>query len=206
PKITKQELADFYRGIADFILPGLINRPVMLLRCPDGAAGECFFQKHITHTFPAAVHEVNDPADQQRWIYVDGLDGLLGLVQMSALEYHVWGSTVADLEHADRIVFDLDPAPGVPWKRVIEAARALRERLSELKLESFVRTSGGKGLHVVLPVAPAADWDSVRAFSRSLAEGLAREAPERYLAVATKTERKGRIFIDYLRNARGATA
>jgi bifunctional non-homologous end joining protein LigD len=206
PKITKQELADFYRGIADFILPGLINRPVMLLRCPDGASGECFFQKHITHTFPASVHEVNDKADKQRWIYIDGLDGLLGLVQMSALEYHVWGSTVADLEHADRIVFDLDPAPGVPWKRVIEAARALRERLSELKLESFVRTSGGKGLHVVLPVAPAADWDSVRAFSRSLAEGLARETPERYLAVATKAERKGRIFIDYLRNARGSTA
>ncbi|HEX4387688.1 MAG TPA: DNA ligase D, partial [Steroidobacteraceae bacterium] len=206
PKITKQDLADFYREIADFILPGLIERPVMLLRCPDGAAGECFFQKHITHTFPSAVHEVNDPAERQRWIYIDGLEGLLGLVQMNALEYHVWGSTVADIEHADRLVIDLDPAPGVPWKRVIEAARALKERLSGLKLDSFVRTSGGKGLHVVIPVAPAADWESARAFTRSLAEDLAREEPDRYLAVNTKAERTGRIFIDYLRNARGATA
>src|SRR5262249_39588689 len=153
------------------------DRPVMLLRCPDGASGECFFQKHITHTFPAAVHEVNDKADKQRWIYVDSLEGLLGLVQMNSLEYHVWGSTVGDLEHADRIVFDLAPAPGVAWKRVIEAARTLHERLSQLKLESFVRTSGGKGLHVVVPIAPAADWESVRAFSRTLAEAMARDAP-----------------------------
>jgi len=206
PKITKADLAAFYGEIADFILPGLVGRPVMLLRCPDGAAGECFFQKHVTPGFPPAVHEVNDAASRQRWITIDGLEGLLGLVQMSALEYHVWGCTVSDLEHADRLVFDFDPAPGVTWKRVLEAARDLRAHLSQRGLESFVRTSGGKGLHVVIPLRPAADWESARAFTHSVAEDLVRAAPERYLSVATKAERRGKIFIDYLRNARGSTA
>ncbi len=177
-----------------------------LLRCPDGVRGACFFQRHLSRGFPEAVREVKDPEDGQRWICIDGLEGLLGLMQMNAIEYHVWGATAVDLDHADRLVFDLDPAPDVTWKDVIRAALELRERLEHLELASFVRTSGGKGLHVVLPLRPAADWDSARSFSRALAETLAREQPRRYIATATKARRTGRIFIDYLRNGRGATA
>jgi bifunctional non-homologous end joining protein LigD len=206
PKISKRELAAFYRDIANFILPGLRDRPQMLLRCPDGASGECFFQKHRTPGFSPAVHEVRDRALKQSWMYIDDLAGLLSLVQMNTLEFHVWGCTRADLEHADRIVIDLDPGPSVPWKHVVEAALALHERLSAGKLQSFVRTTGGKGLHVVIPLEPAAGWDAVGSFARSLAEAFAGERPERYVAVASKNRRPGRIFVDYLRNARGATA
>ena len=206
PVITKQELADFYRSIAHLILPGLVNRPLMLLRCPEGDRGECFFQKHISRGFPATVRQVTDRSAGQRWMYIDGLEGLIGLVQMNALEYHVWGATIANLERPDRLVIDLDPAAGVPWPQVVAGAQELRARLSRMKLQSFVRTSGGKGLHVVIPVRPATDWDTARDFARALAEGLARDSPERYVAVAAKTERHGKIFLDYLRNGRGATA
>lgn len=206
PRITKQDLADFYRDIAEFILPGLIRRPLMVLRCPEGSSGECFFQKHALRGFPCSVRQVNDRASRQRWIYVDGLEGLLGLVQMNCLEYHVWETTVADLERSDRIVIDLDPDVGVPWPRVRQAALELHRRLSGLNLASFVRTSGGKGLHVVIPVRPAADWDTARGFARALAEGIARDHPQEYLAIAAKAQRRGKIFIDYLRNGRGATA
>ncbi len=206
PPITKQALADFYRSIADFILPGLINRPLMLLRCPDGDAGECFFQKHAGRGFPASVRQVSDRSSRQRWIYVDGLEGLLGLVQMNSLEYHAWQTTVADLSHADRIIIDLDPAPGVPWQRVQRGALEIHARLKDLDLKSFVRTSGGKGLHVVIPVRPATDWNSARSFARAFAEQMAADHPQDYLAVATKAQRHGKIFIDHLRNGRGATA
>jgi bifunctional non-homologous end joining protein LigD len=206
PVITKQQLAEFYTTLAPHILPGLINRPLMLMRCPDGARGQCFFQKHLTPGFPPAVREVADPEGGERWMYIDGLAGLMALVQMSALEYHVWGSHVADIDRADRLIFDLDPSAGVSWKAVIAAALELRERLTDLKLRSFVRTSGGKGLHVVVPLRPASAWAAVHQFSRTLAATLAREQPARYLAQISKSERRGRIFIDYLRNTRGATA
>ncbi|MBW8777427.1 MAG: DNA ligase D, partial [Stenotrophomonas sp.] len=206
PPITKGDLAGFYRDIASFILPGIVDRPLMLLRCPDGGAGACFFQKHLSRGFPEAVREVADAKDGQRWICIDGLDGLLGLVQMNALEYHAWGATAQDLDHADRLVFDLDPSAEVPWKEVVRAAHELRERLDQTGLASYVRTTGGKGLHVVAPLRPAADWDAARAFSRALAEALAGEQPQRYVAVASKARRGGRIYIDYLRNGRGATA
>jgi bifunctional non-homologous end joining protein LigD len=206
PRVTKADLADFYTEIAAFILPQLINRPLMLLRCPDGAAGPCFFQKHVGRTLPPAIAQIDDPQDGQRWIYVKDLDGLLGLVQMSVLELHVWGCSVRDLERANRLVIDLDPGARVSWTRVIEAALELRGRLSQLKLQSFVRTSGGKGLHVVIPLRPATPWDAARSFVRALAEQLQRDQPERYLAVASKAARSGRIFVDYLRNGRGATA
>ena len=206
PLITKQDLARFYRSVSDFILPGLVNRPLMLLRCPDGAGGECFFQKHVGRGFPTVVREFDDSASEQRWIYVAGVEGLLSLVQMNAIEYHVWGTTIANLDRADRVVIDLDPAPGVAWKQVIQGAQELHERLTAMQLQCFVRTSGGKGLHVVVPVQPAADWDTTYGFARALAQEVARDHPQRYLAVASKAERRGRIFIDYLRNARGATS
>jgi bifunctional non-homologous end joining protein LigD len=206
PRITKQELASFYQRIADFILPGLVNRPLLLLRCPQGGSGNCFFQKHIRRALPPQLREVNDRVANARWIYLDSIEGLITLVQMDAVEYHVWGCTVEDLEHADRLVIDLDPGDGVPWKRMIETALELRERLARVRLECFVRTSGGKGLHVVIPLRPASDWSRAKSFTRTLAGAMARECPDRYLSVATKGQRRGRIFIDYLRNARGATA
>ncbi|MGB6603767.1 MAG: non-homologous end-joining DNA ligase [Steroidobacteraceae bacterium] len=206
PRITKSDLADFYRRIADFIIPGLINRPLMLLRCPDGASGACFFQKHGGRGFPAAIRELHDRAGRQRWIYIEDLEGLMALVQMNCLEYHTWGATIADLDQADRLVIDLDPGAGVRWKVVIDAALTLRARLADLGLECFVRTSGGKGLHVVVPLRPTAAWNRVHGFARALAEDLAQDEPRRFLAVATRARRRGRIFLDYQRNARGSTA
>ncbi|HSY05245.1 MAG TPA: non-homologous end-joining DNA ligase [Steroidobacteraceae bacterium] len=206
PPISKQQLADFYRSIADFILPGLVRRPLMLLRCPQGASGECFFQKHVSRALPRELHEVDDRSARQRWIYIEGLEGLIALVQLNTVELHVWGCTVQDLERADRLVIDLDPGEGVPWKHVREAACELRARLTALRLQCFARTTGGKGLHVVIPLSPPAGWDAAKSFARSLAETMARERPQRYLAVAAREQRGGRIFLDYLRNARGATA
>lgn len=206
PPVTKQALADFYRSLAPHILPGLVNRPLMLLRCPDGDQGECFFQKHAGRGFPPAVRQISDRSAGERWMYVDSLDGLVGLVQMNALELHVWGAIVADLDAADRLIIDMDPGPGVSWKRVVEGALELRLRLERFDLQCFVRTSGGKGLHVVVPLKPALEWDRVRHFARSLAESMAADHPPLYLAVAAKEQRAGKIFLDYLRNARGATA
>jgi bifunctional non-homologous end joining protein LigD len=206
PPVTKQALADLYRGLAPHILPGLVNRPLMLLRCPDGDEGECFFQKHAVRGFPPVVRQISDRTAGERWMYVEGLDGLIGLVQMNALELHVWGATVAELDAADRLIIDMDPGAGVSWRRVVEGALELRARLERFDLQSFVRTSGGKGLHVVVPLKPALEWDRVRLFARSLAERMAADHPQLYLAVAAKEQRSGRIFLDYLRNARGATA
>jgi bifunctional non-homologous end joining protein LigD len=206
PPITKEQLAQFYRGIAAFVLPGLVQRPLLLLRCPQGANGTCFFQKHISRGLPPQLHEVADKAAAQRWIYISDLEGLIALVQMNALEYHVWGSTVDDLGRADRLVIDLDPADGVPWRQITAAATQVREQFARHALQSFVRTSGGKGLHIVAPLRPAVPWPAAKEFARRLVEDMAAAHPDRYLSVAAKDERSGRIFLDYLRNARGATA
>jgi bifunctional non-homologous end joining protein LigD len=205
PPITKVQVAEFYRDIAALVLPGLIGRPLMLLRCPDGSGGPCFFQKHMAHP-PDAVREIVDREGAGRWIYVQDLNGLLGLVQMNAVEYHVWGCKVSNLERIDQIVMDLDPDPDVPWTAVRTAAVELRDLLSSYQLESFVRTSGGKGLHVVVPVRPAASWERGLATARFFAERMAQKNPQRYVSVAARSQRKGKIFIDYLRNARGSTA
>lgn len=206
PPVTKQALADLYRSLAPHILPGLVNRPLMLLRCPQGVEGECFFQKHAGRGFPPVVRQLSDRTAGERWMYIESLDGLIGLVQMNAVELHVWGTTVASLDAADRLIIDMDPGPGVGWKRVVEGALELRLRLERFDLQCFVRTSGGKGLHVVVPLKPAVEWERVRHFARTLAESLAADRPHLYLAVAAKEQRPGKIFLDYLRNARGATA
>ncbi|HET8882824.1 MAG TPA: DNA ligase D [Solimonas sp.] len=206
PDITKAEVGALYRDIADQILPQIVGRPLALVRCPDGVGGECFFQKHLTSGFRDAVHAARAKAERDPYVYIDDLDGLLALVQMNVVEIHTWGSTVARPDTPDRIVFDLDPAPDVPWREIKAAARAVRERLAALKLESFLRASGGKGLHVVVPLSGDDDWDAVKAFAHALAQTMAQEQPDHYLAVAGKSRREGRIFIDYLRNARGATS
>jgi bifunctional non-homologous end joining protein LigD len=203
--ITKRRLADYYESVWDHIAPHVVDRPLALLRCPDGVAGQCFFQKHAAAgLISERIRRIIDEKGEEL-IYIDGLDGLLTLVQAGVLEIHVWGSTVQDIEHANRIVFDLDPGDDVPWAAVNKAARELRERLDAIKLTSFVKTTGGKGLHVVVPVA-GAGWDDTKDFAHALTLAMAADSPDKYVAKMTKSIRGGKIFIDYLRNGRGATA
>ena len=205
---TKLGLARFYESIAEWILPHLRDRPTTLVRCPEGTQGECFYQKHTGYWAPPSVRRVKIAEKKKvgEYLVVDDLPALVGLVQIGILEIHTWNSTVDRLERPDRIVFDLDPAPDVPWPRVPEAARLVRDRLRALGLESFVKTTGGKGLHVVVPLRPGATWEAGAAFSRALAESMAREDPRGYVATMAKSARTGKIFIDYLRNVRGATS
>ncbi len=201
---TKQDLADYYTAIWDWIAPHVVRRPLSLLRCPDGVGAECFVQKHAHTTFDRRrILTFDDNGEEV--IAIDNLEGLLALVQAGVLEVHVWGSTIDHIDLCDRIVFDLDPAPGVVWDAVIAAAREVRDRLASFGLTSFVKTSGGKGLHIVAPLT-GADWTAAKEFTRKVALAMARDAPTRYLAKMTKSARQGRIFIDYLRNGRGATA
>ncbi len=207
--ITKQMVADYYRTIAPRLLPEIARRPLSLLRCPDGLKGQCFFQKHHAGTLGANVHAVpirEKDGGKDDYLYIEDVEGLLDLVQMNALELHPWGSRIDDVEHPDLLVFDLDPGPGVKWKDVIAAARDVRARLEEIGMQSFVRLSGGKGLHVVLPIKPGPSWEQAKAFCEAFADAMATQTPDRYVATASKAKRQGVIFIDWLRNGRGATS
>jgi bifunctional non-homologous end joining protein LigD len=205
---TKLDLALYYESAAERLLPHLAGRPLSILRCPEGTAAACFYQKHLTAGFGSAVRgiPVREKEGKRDYLGVDDLQGLIQLVQHGAIELHPWGSRADKIDLPDRLVLDLDPAPDVPWKRVVAAALALRELLEELGLSSFPRTTGGKGLHVVLSLARRAGWDDVKGFARELGAALARRDPEAFVLVATKARRGGRIYVDYLRNARGATA
>jgi bifunctional non-homologous end joining protein LigD len=206
--LTKLDVARYYESIADFILPHLVDRPLTVVRCPQGLAGSCFFQKHVRETLPPPVRgvQVEESGNVGRYVAIDNLQGLITLVQFGALELHPWGSRVERLEQPDRLVFDLDPAPEVPWPAVVAAARRVREVLQELRFESFARTTGGKGLHVVVPLAARADWDLAKRFARRVAETLVARWPDDYIATASKARRRGKVYVDYLRNSRGATA
>jgi len=204
--ITKQGLADFYTEIADWILPHIAGRPLSLVRCPDGVNAQCFFQRHRWAGLGNGVRFVSVPNDDQPMLVIDDLAGLLELVQASVLEIHPWGSRADRPEQPDRATIDLDPGDGVPWEQVIEAALDVRRRLAALGLESFVKTTGGKGLHVIFPLTPKAEWDAVKGFTQSLAETMAADRPDRYTATMAKRERHGRIYVDYVRNGMGATA
>jgi len=205
--LTKQALAEYYEAVAEHLLPDLRNRPLSLVRCPQGPDEGCFFQKHIDAAWSDEIERVTIPQSDGEGIYAvaNGAAAVVALVQKGVIELHVWGSSTRDLERPDRMVFDLDPDAAVPWREVMPAARATRDRLSNLGLESFVKTSGGKGLHVVVPIAPRHEWDEVKAFSRALAEAMVAEAPATFVAKMAKKDRTGRIFIDYLRNSPGAT-
>ena len=203
--ITKQGLAEFYTDIADWVLPHIVGRPLSLLRCPSGTGAKCFFAKHPWQGLDRSVRRV-DTGDKEPMVAIDGLAGLMCLVQAGVVEIHPWGSTVDHLEKPDRLIFDLDPGENVPWTAVIEAARDVRDRLIALGLQSFVKTSGGKGLHVVVPVEPEAAWDDVKMFTTTVAATMAKERSDRYVSTIAKRARGAHIFIDYLRNGRGATA
>jgi bifunctional non-homologous end joining protein LigD len=206
--VTKEGLADYYAEIWPRIAPFVTGRPLSLLRCPSGIEGEKFFQKNAWKGLNPAIHLVDDPStpDIEQLISIDDLDGLVALVQSAVLEIHPWGSTVADWERPDMIIMDLDPGEGVAWTAVISAAEEVRQRLQDAGLEPFVKTSGGKGLHVVAPLRPKADWPAAKAFTKALAEAMAADSPDAYVATIAKAKRSGRILIDYLRNQRGQTA
>ena len=204
--ITKQGLADYYVSVWDWIEPHIVKRPLSLVRCPTGISEGCFFQKHEWKGMDRAIDLVRDPKDGEKLVSVSNLQGLLALVQASALEIHPWGSTGDDLEHPDRLIFDLDPGEGVAFADMIAGANEIRGRLAAMKLESFVKTSGGKGLHVVVPLTPSAGWEEAKEFCRIVAENMERDSPRLYTSTVTKRERKGKIYVDYLRNGRGATA
>lgn len=207
-KIRKGDVADYYRQMARWILPEVARRPLSLLRCPDGVEKPCFFQKHHGSGLGEAVKAIplQQKSGREDYLYIDDVDGLLQLVQMNTLELHPWGSHVDDPEHPDRLVFDLDPGDGVSWAQVKAGAREVRDRLLETGLQSFVRLSGGKGVHVVVPLQPKADWAQAKDFSEAFAQAMAEQAPQRYVATMSKAKRTGVIFIDWLRNARGATS
>jgi bifunctional non-homologous end joining protein LigD len=202
--VSKQGLAEFYAEIADSILPHVAGRVLSLVRAPSGAEQKSFYAKH---PWPGLVHVRHvDVGEKEPMIAIDNLAGLINLVQGGTVEIHPWGSCADDLERPDRLIFDLDPGEGVPWSSVIAAAQEMRDELERIGLESFVKTSGGKGLHVVVPIVPQLAWDDAKAFTQSVAEQMSRDHPDRYIAIMSKRARRGRIFIDYLRNGRGATA
>ncbi|WP_332674214.1 DNA ligase D [Aromatoleum sp.] len=207
--LTKADLARYYEEIGRWLLPHIVNRPLSLLRCPDGSAAECFFQRHMGQERPADVESfIWEGASPSRrsYLYVTSLEGVIGMVQRGAVEFHTWGSTMPRADRPDRITIDLDPAPDVDWKRVVEAARLVHGLLGELGLPSFLKTTGGKGLHVVVPLQRGPAWEDVKRFSKAFAAQLARILPDRFTANMAKNRRTGRVFVDYLRNGASATA
>jgi len=207
-RISKRKVADYYVQVAACIVPELRDRPLSVLRCPGGTAQACFFQKHLTAALGRHVRGVRlkDSSGQQTYLCIDDVRGLLELVQMNTLEFHPWGAHAGATSRADRVVFDLDPHPSVAWKDVAAGAALVRTHLASLGLTGFLRTSGGKGLHIVVPLRPSAPWTQVRTFARAVAESLTASHPDRFVAVAGEAKRGGRIFIDWLRNSRGATS
>ena len=203
--ITKQGLADYYADIADWILPHVAGRVLSLLRCPSGTGEKCFFAKHPWSGLSRVVQRV-DVGETEPMLVLDNLAGLMSLVQAGVVEIHPWGSRADRLDEPDRLIFDLDPGEDVPWRDVISAAQAVRDRLLSRGLKSFVKTSGGKGLHVVVPAEPATGWAAAKTFAASVAEAMAADQPDRYIATMAKHARRGRVFIDFLRNDRGSTA
>jgi bifunctional non-homologous end joining protein LigD len=191
------------------MLPWAGHRPLTLVRCPQGRAKKCFFQKHDSGTFGEHVHHVpitEKDGHAEDYLYVDSAEGLLTLIQMGTIEIHGWGSRVPEVERPERMVIDLDPDEGLDFEDVKKAATDIRAHLSDLGLVSFPMLSGGKGVHVVIPINPGPDWDTFKEFARRFAEALALAEPDRFVSNMAKAKRKGKIFVDYLRNQRGSTA
>lgn len=206
--LAKRDLAKYYEAVADWILPQLANRPLTLVRCPNGWNQQCFYQKNADESVDAAIERVavktsDGPA---RYMMANSLSALVALTQRGVLEIHPWGSSRPKLQSPDRIVFDFDPDDDLAWAQVVEAVSLIRALLDEIGLQGFLKTTGGKGLHVVVPIRPTRGWDEIKGFSKAVAEFLVRTFPDRFTDKITKSRRRGKIFIDYLRNAEGATA
>ncbi len=207
--LTKADIAAHYVRVAERMLPWMRNRLVSLVRCPDGRSRECFFQKHGGKGFPQAVkrREITEKdGGKAEYLYINDISGIIAAVQMNTLEFHIWSSRIDALEKPDRLIFDLDPDEALRFDDVRKAAYDMRERLRVLGLRSIPMVTGGKGVHVVAPLARRAEWPHVKAFARAVARTIEAEEPQRFLSQASKEKRKGKIFIDWLRNERGATS
>jgi bifunctional non-homologous end joining protein LigD len=209
-RLTKQQLADYYWAVAPHMLPHIEGRPLSLVRCPEGSGKPCFFQKHVNHLLPSGIGAVDVPDKKtgkiEPYITLSTAEALAGLAQIGVLEVHPWGSRNDDLEHPDRIIIDLDPDAAISWTRLAESAAEVRKQLKKLRLESFLKSTGGKGLHVVVPIVPEYDWAAIKQLAHALVLQMEKEQPGLYLTKMSKAARKDRIFLDYLRNERGATA
>jgi bifunctional non-homologous end joining protein LigD len=206
--LTKHLLAQYYESVGERIVPHLRDRPLSLVRCPDGWNAQCFYQKHADKSVNAAVDRVTVPEGKSTATYMaaNSVTAVVALLQWGVLELHPWGSRVSRLDRPDRLIFDFDPDDKLGWEPLAEAARLMRRLLEDLGLQGFLKTTGGKGLHVVVPIRPTLDWDQAKSFTKSIAAIFVRAFPARFTATLSKGERKNRIFIDYLRNAAGATA
>jgi len=204
---TKRDLANYYAAVEQWMMPHVASRPLALVRCPGGLASKCFFQRNWSETLPSSIDKVNVGQGKTKDFHVaiHGLPGIISLVQISALEIHIWNCQAANVEHPDQLVFDLDPGPDLSWKQLIEGARILNRKLQSLHLPTFLKTSGGKGLHITIPIEPNVDWDSAKSFCETIAKSLAQKA-DIFIANMRKDLRHGKVYIDYNRNGRSATA
>ncbi|XBQ16722.1 MAG: non-homologous end-joining DNA ligase [Oceanicaulis sp.] len=208
-EITKADYADYLETVCETMLPYVAERPLSLVRCPGGVEKACFFQKHHMKGMPEGFKPVKieeKSGDKEPYVYIDDLEGLRGCAQFGALELHPWGARIGDIEHPERIIFDLDPDEGLDFSDVKAAANDIKDLLESAGLAAFPMLTGGKGVHVIAPLKPKADWDGVKTFCRGLARALADNQPDRYVAEMSKAKRKGRVFIDWLRNQRGQTS
>ncbi len=207
-QLTKADIARFYERIADWIVPHVEGRPLTLVRCPQGLSGDCFFMKHSKVWAPPALRRVSiqEKTKVGDYLIADTPAAIVSLVQMDVLEIHTWNTCIDNVELPDRVVFDIDPGSQVPWTRVVESARLVRRMLETMGLESFPKTTGGKGLHVVVPLIPRANWKECLDFSRALAEAIERHAPDQYTTAFAKAGRERKILVDYLRNNRTNTS
>ena len=203
--VTKLDLANYMASAAERILPHVERRPISIVRTPDGIHGATFFQRHAPKGTAVPMHEIKVRGTTRPYFGVDNAKGLVALAQLGVTEIHPWGSRANDPDSPERIIFDLDPAPDVAFSRVIAGAQLLRKKLTNLGFVPFVKTTGGKGLHVVVAIKPGASWDDAKTFAKSLAHEVEEKEPKLYTTALAKTARKGKIFIDYLRNDQAAT-
>ncbi|MHB1104518.1 MAG: non-homologous end-joining DNA ligase [Devosia sp.] len=207
--VTKARIVAYYAAVADRMLPFLAGRPLSLVRCPQGRAKSCFFQRHDSGGFPDEIKKVaitEKDGEVEDYFYIDDLAGLIAATQMNTLEYHIWGCRRDEIDKPERVIFDIDPDEGLGFEHVRSAAIDIRKALGEWGLESFPMVTGGKGIHVIAPLQRVTEWPEVKAFCKTFAQRLAEAEPDRFTARLGKAKRKGRLFIDYLRNERGSTA
>jgi bifunctional non-homologous end joining protein LigD len=208
--MTKQMLAEYFVAVAERMLPHVADRPLSVVRCPEGSGKPCFFQKHIGRGLPPGVNSIAVPNrktnEVEQYLTLNSAEGLVGMAQMGVLEIHPWGSCNERLDQPDRIVFDLDPDAAISWETLADSAEKLRARLKKLHLESFLKSTGGKGLHLVVPIEPELDWGPVKQFAHALVLEMEAEDGARYITKMTKAARTNKIYLDYLRNDRGSTS
>ncbi|HVJ25455.1 MAG TPA: DNA ligase D [Burkholderiales bacterium] len=207
-KITKADLVRYYAEVGDWMLPHAANRPLTLVRCPDGAEAKCFYQRHLgMGASPGELKQIDRARSSKgKYLYLDTKNGILSAVQNGAVEFHTWGASIPDIQHPDRITMDLDPGPDIEWSDLVRGTRLTRTLLEKLGLKCFLKTTGGKGLHVVAPLEPKLPWDEVKEFTRLVAEFLVKAEPKLFVAEMAKAKRTGRVYVDYLRNAETASA